>query len=105
MLQQVGGDLDGVHIPDLAGSAPTEVGEAVRTGPGAMPRFGPGLVDDDELDALVRYTEHLQQPEDRGGAPIGHVGPVAEGAVGWLIGLGVLLLFARWVGTRRGEQS
>jgi ubiquinol-cytochrome c reductase cytochrome c subunit len=100
-----GGDMTGVYIPDLSDSTPVEVGEAVRTGPGAMPRFGPGVLDDGELDATVRYVEDLRDPDDRGGAPIGRVGPVAEGAVGWLIGLGLLVLFIRWIGTKRGEQT
>lgn len=99
------GGISGVHIPDLEGAGPVVVAEGVRTGPGAMPRFGRGVIDDDGLDSLVRYTEYLREPEDPGGAPIGHIGPVAEGAVGWIVGLGILLLFARWVGTRRGEET
>jgi ubiquinol-cytochrome c reductase cytochrome c subunit len=106
MLQDdPGGGRQGVHIPDLGQSTPVEVASAVRTGPGAMPRFGPGVIDQHELDSLVRYTEYLRDPEDRGGWPIGRVGPVVEGAVGWLLGLGALLVFARWVGTKRGEQT
>jgi ubiquinol-cytochrome c reductase cytochrome c subunit len=95
----------GIVIPDFAASGPTEVREAVRTGPGAMPVFGPGVVNDAELGAVVRYVEYLKQPDDRGGAPIGRIGPVAEGAVGWVLGLGILLVFIRWVGTKRGEQG
>jgi ubiquinol-cytochrome c reductase cytochrome c subunit len=103
MLQDDDGGQQGVHIPRVTQSTPIEVAQAVRTGPGAMPRFGPGIIDHDELESLVRYTEYLRHPEDRGGWPIGRVGPVVEGAVGWLLGLGALLVFARWVGTKRGE--
>jgi ubiquinol-cytochrome c reductase cytochrome c subunit len=80
------------------------VGEAVRTGPDAMPVFGPGVVNNDGLDAIARYVEYLESPDDRGGAPIGRIGPVAEGAVGWVLGLGSLVLFIRWVGTKRGQR-
>jgi quinol---cytochrome-c reductase cytochrome c subunit len=104
MLAQRGGETAGIVIPSLEAASPTEVGEAVRTGPGAMPVFGPGVVDDNGLDAIGRYVEYLKRPDDRGGAPIGRIGPVAEGAVGWVLGLGTLVLFIRWVGTKRGEQ-
>ena len=33
----------------------------------------------------------------------GVIGPVVEGAVGWLVGLGLLLLVIRWIGTKAGE--
>jgi ubiquinol-cytochrome c reductase cytochrome c subunit len=105
LAQRDEAETAGIVIPDFAASGPTEVGEAVRTGPGAMPVFGPGVVNDDELDAVARYVEYLKDPGDRGGAPIGRIGPVAEGAVGWVLGLGILLVFIRWVGTKRGEQG
>jgi quinol---cytochrome-c reductase cytochrome c subunit len=104
MLAQRGGETAGIVIPSVEAANPTVVGEAVRTGPGAMPVFGPGVVSDAGLDAIARYVEDLQSPDDRGGAPIGRIGPVAEGAVGWALGLGSLILFIRWVGTKRGEQ-
>jgi ubiquinol-cytochrome c reductase cytochrome c subunit len=104
MLAQRGGKTTGVFIPDFHRTSPTDVGEAARTGPGAMPAFGPGIIDDGELDSLARYVEYLKDPDDRGGAPIGRIGPVAEGAVGWVLGLGILVLFIRWVGTKRGER-
>jgi ubiquinol-cytochrome c reductase cytochrome c subunit len=99
--QEGGGPPEGVSIPSLSGSSPLEVAEAMRTGPGAMPVFGSAVVDDRELDSLTAYVEYLHDPEDRGGAPILRVGPVVEGAVGWFLGLGLLMLFARWVGTTR----
>lgn len=104
MLAHRNGDQTGVLIPDLAESTPVETAAAIRTGPGAMPRFGPGVVPTDDLDDLVAYVSYLQDPDDRGGLPIGRIGPVIEGAVGWLIGLGVLVVFIRWVGTKRGER-
>jgi ubiquinol-cytochrome c reductase cytochrome c subunit len=66
-----------------------------------MPRFELGQ---QEMNSIVRYVEYLQRPEDEGGAAIGRVGPVAEGAVALGVGLAVLLLVARWIGTRSGER-
>jgi ubiquinol-cytochrome c reductase cytochrome c subunit len=93
----------GIVIPDFKHSDPQAVAEAVRTGPGSMPVFGPRAITDHQLDSLVAYVEYLKAPDDEGGAPIGRVGPVVEGAVGWLLGLGSLMLFIRWIGTKAGE--
>jgi ubiquinol-cytochrome c reductase cytochrome c subunit len=101
-----GGALtNGLHAPGLADSSPTEVAEAVRIGgaglrTGHMPRFGPEILTDQQLDALVRYVEYLRHPQDRGGLGLSHIGPVAEGFVAWGGALLVLLLFTRWIGKR-----
>jgi ubiquinol-cytochrome c reductase cytochrome c subunit len=69
-----------------------------------MPVFPEESFPEGDLDALVAYAEYLKDPADPGGASFGRIGPVAEGAVGWIIGLGLLLVFCRWVGTKRGEE-
>lgn len=106
MLTQRGrdgrGGTTGVLIPGLKQSDALEIAEAIRTGPGTMPVFGPELLPDEELNALLRYALYLREPDDAGGIPIGHIGPVAEGAVGWAFGLGVLVVFIRWIGTKAG---
>lgn len=89
-----------IYAPSLAAVTPTEVAEAVRTGPGNMPRFGPGTLSNQEVDDVVRYVLYTQHPEDRGGIALGHVGPVAEGFVAILIGLGSLMVAGYWIGGR-----
>jgi ubiquinol-cytochrome c reductase cytochrome c subunit len=112
----VGGALTSGHVaPALdADVTPTQIAEAMAVGPGCantsptcgvgegtMPRFD---LPKGDVDSIVLYVASLQHPDDRGGAPIGRIGPVAEGAVGLLLGLGVLLLVARWIGTRADED-
>ncbi len=101
--ESVGGTA-GIHIPGFEQSGPLDIAEATRTGPGNMPVFGPNVISDEELDSLVAYTLYLKQPTDAGGAPIGRVGPVVEGAVGWILGIGSLAIFIRWMGTKAGER-
>ena len=44
----------------------------------------------------------MKEPVDDGVAPIGRVGPVVEGAVGWVVGLG-WCSSSGWIGTKAGE--
>jgi ubiquinol-cytochrome c reductase cytochrome c subunit len=94
----------GIIAPDLFRSTPLQIAEAVRTGPGTMPVFSEGTFDDEQLASLVAYVDELDEAPDLGGAPLGRVGPVIEGAVGWAVGVTLLLAFARWIGTRAGEE-
>lgn len=89
----------GAVAPALDEATATQVGEAARIGPGLMPPFGEEQIDEQDLDALVRYVRSLRDLEDRGGLGLGHVGPVVEGLIGWLVGLGLLVLVARLTGT------
>lgn len=88
--------------PTLLQATPEEIAEAIRIGPGVMPRFGRDTIDDTTVDDVVAYVALLKQRDTRmgaGGLQIGEIGPVAEGFVGWAFGLGVLMLLCRWIGT------
>lgn len=88
-----------IYAPALQPATALQVAEAIRVGPGAMPGFSPQQLDQHELDSVVRYVTQLQDPVDRGGLPLGRVGPVPEGMVAWIVGLGVLVVALRWIGT------
>jgi ubiquinol-cytochrome c reductase cytochrome c subunit len=95
-----GGIVTSAVAPALSDATPTQVAEAVRIGPYVMPHFGPQQIDDRELNSLIRYVELTKNPDDRGGWALGHVGPVPEGMVAWLLAGGALLLVARLIGNR-----
>jgi ubiquinol-cytochrome c reductase cytochrome c subunit len=84
-----------------------QIAEAIRAGPGVMPKFGPDVLSDRDLDDVARYVTVLQRQTGEaqrastsaGGVPLGFIGPVAEGFVAWTCGLGLLLLFIRSIGT------
>jgi ubiquinol-cytochrome c reductase cytochrome c subunit len=95
-----GGAVGPRTAPNVRDATPTQVGEAVRTGPTTMPVFGEGTVSDEELNSLARYIQYLRDPLDRGGAGLNHVGPLIEGFVALLIGLGVLVVVTRLLGER-----
>lgn len=96
-----GGALSyGRAAPPLAAATPTEIGAAVRSGPGPMPRFGREIISDDELDSVARYVEYLDDPDDRGGLALGRLGPIPEGFMTWVGALGALLILCTWLGRR-----
>ncbi|HEX3424822.1 MAG TPA: c-type cytochrome [Acidimicrobiales bacterium] len=96
----VGGALYQREAPGITGATPTQVAEAIITGPGQMPKFGPPAVPAGQLNDVVAYVHYLRHPQDPGGNPLWYLGPVAEGGVAILLGLGALLLIVRWIGDR-----
>jgi ubiquinol-cytochrome c reductase cytochrome c subunit len=79
----------------------TQIAEAIRTGPGNMPRFGPGNISNRQVADIVAYVRGpIQHPDNRGGIGLGGIGPVAEGFVALLIGVGGLMTVAFWLGDR-----
>jgi len=99
----IGGALSyGQHAPSLWDVQATQIAEAVRIGPGQMPVFGPETITDEQLSSIVRYVEYLQEPERPGGLSLGGAGPVPEGFVAWIVGVGVLLLLIRWITREHG---
>ena len=92
---------DGAIAPSLHLATPTQVFEAIRSGPGNMPHFGPGNITDPEARDIASYvTRVLQHPDNAGGVGLGGIGPVGEGFVGLLIGVGILMLVCFWIGDR-----
>jgi ubiquinol-cytochrome c reductase cytochrome c subunit len=100
-----GGALVHREAPGLHKATPVQVAEAIRTGPGTMPAFGSAALDDQQLAAVVRYVGYLKHPRDRGGFGLWHLGPVAEGAVGWIVGIGLLVLASLWIGEREAPHQ
>jgi ubiquinol-cytochrome c reductase cytochrome c subunit len=96
-----GGALSyGKHAPDLGEATPKQIYEAVRTGPESMPVFDDGQLSDQQVASIIKYVNFVTHPNDPGGNPIGHYGPVPEGLVAIIIGLGGLVIATLWIGTR-----
>jgi ubiquinol-cytochrome c reductase cytochrome c subunit len=93
--------MDGAYAPSLHLATTTQIAEAIRSGPGNMPHFGPGDITNNEARDITAYvTQVIQKPANPGGFGLGGVGPVGEGFVGLLFGVGVLMLVCFWIGDR-----
>jgi ubiquinol-cytochrome c reductase cytochrome c subunit len=95
-----GGYVTGAVPPPLSRDTPREIAEAVRIGPNVMPTFTTKAISDRQLDSIIRYLDYARHPDDRGGWAIGHLGPIPEGLVTWLLAATVLIGVCRVLGRR-----
>jgi ubiquinol-cytochrome c reductase cytochrome c subunit len=96
-----GGALSsGKSAPSLADSNDLEIYTAMLTGPENMPVFGDNQLTPEEKRAVVNYVQTIQEQADPGGAGIGRVGPVGEGLVIWVVGVGALMFGIFWMGSK-----
>ncbi len=92
---------EGAYAPSLHVATPQQIVEAIRSGPGNMPHFGPGNISNAEARDITAYVHSvIQHPINRGGFGLGGIGPVGEGFVGLLLGVGALMLVCFWIGDR-----
>ncbi len=89
-----------VVAPPLVADDPQVIAEAMLIGPGPMPRFD---FDQLQVDSIAAYIEYLGHTPHPGGIGLDGAGPVGEGFVAGLLGVGVLILIVRWVAGRRGD--
>jgi ubiquinol-cytochrome c reductase cytochrome c subunit len=90
--------------PSVLQSTPLQTAEAVRTGPGIMPKFGERVLPQRDLDALTAYVDTLHHPDDRGGYSLASAGPVGEGLMAWIVGLGITIIVMLAVGEKLAKK-
>lgn len=96
-----GGALSyGRAAPPLDQAGPRQLASAVRVGPGQMPRFGPDALTEEQVNSVAAYVDYLHEPDDRGGVSLGRLGPIPEGFLVWIAGIGGLLLVSLAIGKR-----
>jgi ubiquinol-cytochrome c reductase cytochrome c subunit len=91
----------GKYAPALTASTPTQIYEAMLTGPEAMPVFSDTTITPAQKRDIISYVTKLRAEPNPGGFSLGRIGPVTEGIVGFLGGIGVLIFFAMWITMKR----
>ena len=94
----------GKSAPSLNASTPTQIYEAMLTGPEAMPVFGDGTITPAEKQDIIAYVIETRNEANPGGFSLGRTGTVTEGLLGWVGGLGFLVLIAMWLTARRRDH-
>jgi ubiquinol-cytochrome c reductase cytochrome c subunit len=97
----VGGDGGSIGrsdwAPALHQATINEVADAVRAGPGEMPRFGDRQLPQSDLNDLAGYVLAMQNDQPGSSIPSPSAGPVPEGALGYIaIVLLITFVFAYW---------
>jgi len=94
----------GKNAPPLNASTATQIYEAMLTGPEAMPVFGDGTVTPAEKQDIIAYIDATRNEANPGGFSLGRTGTVTEGLLGWLGGLGFLVVIAMWLTAKRRDH-
>jgi ubiquinol-cytochrome c reductase cytochrome c subunit len=93
-----GGALSqGKYAPTLMGVEPKHIYEAMVTGPQSMPVFSDKTITNEEKISIIKWIKAAESEPNLGGASLGRVGPVTEGLLGWVLGLGMLIGVAVWL--------
>lgn len=90
----------GKYAPNLRGVTPEHIYEAMLTGPQSMPVFSNQTMTEEEKKDIIAFLKITEDQPAPGGTELGRVGPVTEGGVGWLVGIGGLIACAVWLGAK-----
>ncbi|MFN8076265.1 MAG: cytochrome c [Kineosporiaceae bacterium] len=90
----------GKYAPDLSDVSEKHIWEAMLTGPQSMPVFNDATIDEQSKKDVVAYLLSIREEPSPGGLSLGKLGPVSEGLVGWIVGLGLLIGCAVWLGAK-----
>ncbi|MFI9590699.1 c-type cytochrome [Nonomuraea sp. NPDC052265] len=101
-----GGALtQGKYAPNLNESSPTQIYEAMVTGPQAMPVFNDSTITPEEKRSMIAYITQVREQKDPGGFGLGRIGPVTEGLVAFVVGIAALALAAIWITAKKRQKS
>jgi len=91
----------GKSAPSLNASTPTQIYTAMQTGPEAMPVFNDGTITPSQKRDIIAYVTQTRSEPNPGGFSLGRIGPVTEGLVAWIGGIGALILASMWITAKR----
>ncbi|MBL8929102.1 MAG: c-type cytochrome [Kineosporiaceae bacterium] len=90
----------GKYAAGLEGVTPEHIYEAMVTGPQSMPVFTDQTISPENKRDIIAFLQSVEEAPAPGGLSLGSFGPVTEGLVAWLAGLGLLVGCAVWLGAK-----
>jgi ubiquinol-cytochrome c reductase cytochrome c subunit len=95
----------GGYAPDLSDTSARHIYEALLTGPGQMDSFSNGNLSPEEKRDVIAYLYSLREQPGYGGFSLGSLGPVAEGLIAWVVGIGALVGIAVWIAAHTARTN
>jgi ubiquinol-cytochrome c reductase cytochrome c subunit len=98
----------GRYAPPIKGVAKQHIYEAMLTGPQQMPVFSNAVLTPEDKRDIIAYIYSVndkKQTPAYGGFGMKGLGPVAEGLIAWLVGIGGLVLFAYWIAAHTARSQ
>ena len=95
----------GGYAPDLSNTEREQIYEALLTGPGQMDTFSNGNLSPAEKRDVIAYLYSIREQPEYGGFGLGGNGPVGEGLMAWIVGIGALVGFAAWIAAHTARST
>jgi len=96
-----GGALSsGKAAPSLLRADDMTIYTAMLSGPENMPVFGDNQLTPEQKRSIIDYVQTIKAQADPGGAGVGRIGPVSEGLVIWVVGIGIMMFVVFWIGSK-----
>jgi ubiquinol-cytochrome c reductase cytochrome c subunit len=93
----------GKNAPPLTQATATQIYTAMLTGPEAMPVFADSVLAPQAKRDIIAYITQTRTEANPGGFSLGRTGPITEGLVIFLGGMGFLVIVALWITARRRD--
>jgi ubiquinol-cytochrome c reductase cytochrome c subunit len=90
----------GKSAPGLRIASDQQIYTAMLTGPGNMPVFSDNQLTPEQKKEILSYVQTLKASKDPGGNGLDRIGPVSEGLVIWILGIGALMIVILWIGAK-----
>ncbi len=81
-------------------SPPRHLYEAMLTGPQSMPVFNDANITPEGKRDIIAFIDQQGDTAPGGGMTLGGLGPVSEGLWAWVVGIGLLIGAAVWIGAK-----
>lgn len=95
-----GAPLSGGAYAPAINATDRQIYAVMLSGAQNMPTFGDNQLTSDQKRSIIAYIQSLEASADPGGAAIGRAGPVPEGLVIFIVGIGGLMGVILWIGAK-----
>ena len=93
----------GKDAPALTQATATQIYTAMLTGPEAMPVFSDGAISPQAKRDIIAYITQTRVEPNPGGFSLGRTGPITEGLLIFLGGMGFLVIISMWITAKRRD--